>query len=269
MNIEELNKSQIILLTLLVSFVTSIATGIVTVSLMDQAPTGVTRTITHVVERTVDQVKPGETKVETVVKEVPVLVTEEDLVLKAINVVSPATVLIREVSSDGKVLNTSVGSAFMISTDGRLVTAGRLVSPDKRYDIMLENKETFPVKVVAENSSDEIAILQVVDSSRADFLAKTKTISPLTFSDNLPIIGQSVIGVGATTLGSHSVAIGIISNFFNNASSTATLISTGASSEELVGGALVDIKGNVIGLNLKAGVAVGKKIITTTIDSIK
>ena len=34
MNMEELSKSQIVLLTLLVSFVTSIATGIVTVSLM-------------------------------------------------------------------------------------------------------------------------------------------------------------------------------------------------------------------------------------------
>ena len=34
MDLEKLNKSQIVLLTLLVSFVTSIATGIVTVALM-------------------------------------------------------------------------------------------------------------------------------------------------------------------------------------------------------------------------------------------
>ena len=38
MDLEHLNKTQIILLTLLVSFVTSIATGIVTVSLLAQAP---------------------------------------------------------------------------------------------------------------------------------------------------------------------------------------------------------------------------------------
>ena len=80
---EELNKNQIILLTLLVSFVTSIATGIVTVTLMDQAPPAVTQTINRVVERTVEKLVPGETQVATVVREVPVIVTEEELMCDA------------------------------------------------------------------------------------------------------------------------------------------------------------------------------------------
>ena len=58
MDIEQLNRTQILLLTLLVSFVTSIATGIVTVSLMGQAPHGITQTVNRIFERTVEKVVP-------------------------------------------------------------------------------------------------------------------------------------------------------------------------------------------------------------------
>ena len=53
MNIEELSKSQLILLTILVNFVTSVATGILTAS-PDRAIAFVTQTATCAVERTIE-----------------------------------------------------------------------------------------------------------------------------------------------------------------------------------------------------------------------
>ncbi len=89
MDIEDLNKSQIILLTLLVSFVTSIATGIVTVSLMEKAPKDVVRVTQKVVERVVEKAKEvSPTKEKEPVKEKiiekTVIVKEGDLIAQAI-----------------------------------------------------------------------------------------------------------------------------------------------------------------------------------------
>jgi hypothetical protein len=56
MEIQELNKKQMIWLTLLITFVVSIATGIVTVSLVNQAPKSVPQTINNIIERTIEKV---------------------------------------------------------------------------------------------------------------------------------------------------------------------------------------------------------------------
>ena len=56
MDIQELNKTQLILLTLLITFVVSIATGIITVSLMQQVPKSVPQTINNVIQLTIEKV---------------------------------------------------------------------------------------------------------------------------------------------------------------------------------------------------------------------
>ena len=80
MDIKDLNKTQLILLAVLLSFVTSIATGITTVTLMQQAPKSITTPINRVVQQTIEKIQQveGKTVTQTVV------VKEEDLVVDAI-----------------------------------------------------------------------------------------------------------------------------------------------------------------------------------------
>lgn len=82
MDIEDLSKGQLLLLGVLVSFVTSIGTGILTVTMLDAAPISVTQSITSVVERTVETVVPSATSTPT--RETTIVVKDEQALADAV-----------------------------------------------------------------------------------------------------------------------------------------------------------------------------------------
>lgn len=105
MNIEDLSKTQLLLLTILVNFVTAIATAVMTVSLLDQAPPTVTQTVNRIVERTVEsaaQVTPPIPGIVT--KETTVVIKDEDLLSAAIGADAARTVYIRKGATTTPVL---------------------------------------------------------------------------------------------------------------------------------------------------------------------
>jgi len=95
MDIEDLSKTQLLLLTILVNFVTAIATAVMTVSLLDQAPPTVTQTVNRIVERTVEGAAqaplPG-----IVTKETTVVIKDEDLLSAAISANAARSVTIHK-----------------------------------------------------------------------------------------------------------------------------------------------------------------------------
>jgi len=111
MDIKDLNKSQLILLAILLSFITSIATGITTVTLMEQAPPSFTVPINRIVRQTVEKIEQvqGKTITQTVV------VKEEDLVVDAIEKNQSAVFTLSR--SPGEDAQTS-GRGFAVQADG-------------------------------------------------------------------------------------------------------------------------------------------------------
>ena len=96
-----LNNTQLILLALLVSFVTSIATGIVTVTLLDQAPPAVTQTINRVVERTIEVVAPPKNPPAPLTQ--TVVVKEEEFITQAAEKNAPNVVEIGRLEKRSRV----------------------------------------------------------------------------------------------------------------------------------------------------------------------
>ena len=124
MDIKELNKSQLILLAVLLSFVTSIATGITTVTLMQQAPASFTAPVNNVIKQTIEKIQQveGKTTIQTVI------VKEEDLVVDAIakntKAVFNVTKEIQDI--DGTIVEVPAGRGFGVSTDGIVAVDGNL-----------------------------------------------------------------------------------------------------------------------------------------------
>ena len=131
MDIKELNKTQLILLAILLSFVTSIATGITTVTLMQQAPVSFTAPVNRVIQQTIEKIQQveGKTTVQTVV------VKEEDLVVDAIAKNNSAVFSITKetLDAEGKTIEIGAGRGFAVSIEGIVVVDATFVSDKEVY----------------------------------------------------------------------------------------------------------------------------------------
>ncbi len=208
--IEDLNKTQIILLCLLASFVTSIGTGIITTSLLREAPQNVTQTINRVVERTVQTIVPeqgssGSSGTPTVKEVTTVVVKEEELVIDAISKSRSSLVhLSKDISGSRDQTNVqSVG--VIINKDGTILA-------DKRY----VTSGTYTAVSFATGDSYPVVISKTVDKSNFVFLvpsknAPVKNYIPETVGNSDTVqLGQTVIAMGGKD--KEGVAIGRINS---------------------------------------------------------
>lgn len=253
---EDLTKQQIILLTLFVSFVTSIATGIVTVSLMGQAPTGVIQTINRVVERTIEKAVPSEVATTTVIKET-VVVNPDDLIVKAIDQNTKTVLRIFRTNSDpttGSDTMVFVSIGIILSDDGVVATDKSLVSESGKYFTTLADGKLRNLSILRSVEGEKIALLKVNLEDKESIKFNKATIAQ---NPDLKL-GQTVVYIGGEN--KNTVSTGIVSSLgtreenIANSSSTQTVITsieTNISTSNLISGAsLVNLSGEVVGIRV-------------------
>jgi hypothetical protein len=144
MDIKDLNKSQLILLTLLVSFVASIATSIMAVSLMNVVPITVPQTINRVIERTINNVvtAPAESKKEESKSSV---VGDGNVIVKIFPGEVTGTI---PVDSTGKEITPEpLGEGVIISDLGLILVDNYILEISTNYKVKLGDKY-FPLSVL-------------------------------------------------------------------------------------------------------------------------
>lgn len=199
MDLEHLTKHQIVLLTLLVSFMTSIVTGIVTVSLMEQAPVSVTRTVNQIVERTVQTVVPSVSQSAAVASTKTVVVKDDDLVAQSIQTLQKS--VIRITAKGG---NDLVARGVLIDTKGTALTDRRALAESgaDAFDAILSDGTRVALSVKESATSSPLALVSVaVGTSSAIAAAPLADLSKVN-------LGQSVIRIGGT--GVDAVGEGVI-----------------------------------------------------------
>ncbi|MBI2046114.1 MAG: trypsin-like peptidase domain-containing protein [Parcubacteria group bacterium] len=305
MKIEELNKTQIVLLTLFVSFVTSIATGITTVTLMDQAPPAITQTLNRVVEKTIERViQPAS----VITKEVKVVVKEEDLIVNAVDKNVPHIAL---VTGSANTQNTDAvdialpksGIGFLVSSDGYVaVDSGILSAGVSSYQARFPDGKSFNADIAttsefitllrlhateqapAENKTDGQKIIDSV--KQAVGIQAESQFVPVSFGSMSAIkLGQSVIAFGGKM--GDEISTGIISRIEQNstiekaeegdsvkdttAQSISAIYTNIALSSESSGGPLINTEGEVVGMNIVRGnraFAVPSDLITSLLNAL-
>lgn len=257
---EKLTKQQIVLVTLLVSFVTSIATGIVTVALMDQAPAGVTQTINRVVERTIEKVvtPPTTGNSAAVVTRETVVVKEDDKIVESVDKNKTSIVRIySDVTNSGDVpqrMFVSLGT--LVSKEGLIATGDVFGDQSGHYVVSLDNNVFYNVTVLPKKDNQQFYFLKIVQDEKNPVV-----FLPVTFSDSNSLkLGQTVIAWGGDVR--NTVSTGIVSSVVDAATTTDPVkreivgISTNINlTDSLPGGSLLNLYGEVVGIRVSPNIS--------------
>lgn len=246
MDMEELSKSQIILLTLLVSFVTSIATGIVTVSLMDQAPPTIAQTVNRVIERTVEKVVPSPSPqgqaASVITTEKTVVVKESDLIVQAVEKMTPSLVRLYTSSQESPLF---LGLGVVLDDSGTVVTDSAALGDSGDAVIAFADGTTLRAFVTSRNREAGTAVLEPATTTVS---GKTINFTPAVLAVGKPTLGQTVVALSGKAI--PRIADGLVTALIPRAEGDGVIVDTNISGDYVMSGSpLINTEGGLLGVS--------------------
>lgn len=233
MDIEDLNKTQLLLLTLLVNFVTSIATGVIIVSLLDDTSPTVTQTVNRIVERTVESVAEAPAVIPGIIppKETAAAPTDEERRTAALSMVSVRSVAIYK-NMSGKAYVTE---GTYLPKSKAVVTASTVFLPN---EVAIQFPDGSMVEASKSRSGSGLAIYGFADDAVLPTAPGTNLVATADIKS-----GQTVLGLAADK----SAVTGMVTKV-DPAGITTTVTGVPA------GASIVNLSGSVVGISQDSAV---------------
>lgn len=191
---------------------------------------------------------------------------EESQLIEVIREVSPSVVSVigTQTDAEGNLLGKGEGTGFIVSAEGLIITNKHVVLNEAAlYKIVLNNGVEYSVEVVSRDPFDDVAVLKIVGIENLN-------LPIVKFGDSDRIeVGQKVISIGnALAIYENTVTSGIVSakgrnvSAYNDAVARAENLSGLIQTDAAInrgnsGGPLINLNGEVIGINVAVAEANG------------
>lgn len=145
-------------------------------------------------------------------------------------------------------VQSGLGSGVIISEDGYIVTNNHVIDGADKLEVLFNDNSTYDARVIGTDEASDLALIKV----------EAKNLSPITFGDSEAVkIGEWVLAVGNPFGFNSTVTAGIVSakarslgQSHKSSLSIESFIQTDAAlNPGNSGGALVNLKGELIGIN--------------------
>ena len=173
----------------------------------------------------------------------------QDVIISVSNTIKPAVVHIEVVQKSGQIKYMSLGSGLIVDERGYILTNEHVVDNAQSITVTLPSKIEYPAEIIGTDKQTDLALIQI-KTEESLFVAK------LGNSDEVKV-GEWVIAVGNPYGFDRTVSFGIVSGkgrVFPNLPFETQLINDFIQTDAAIdpgssGGPLVNLKGEVIGIN--------------------